>query len=1196
MFEFLFLSPDEDPSQRFRRLTSDSEEENTRAFRHPTGDPDQTGGWFAEDHEGQEGDEEASQDTDSEATRPIPAAPSLNGEPDEQEGEGEQENVEETRVSRPAAADRGDEEATRPVQGEPAKPEFVSLSTRMVVPQTPDMRDGDTRKKEDADLEKTPPRGVSLGTQNIALPNRVNEVDVDATRVTPAAYSTTQHPRHGSDDQTRPLSAQTHPSTSQTSRSAPVTRPTPARPRPSSRMSSAAAAPASAAGSSTRRQPASAAAVQKKARPRVNWRGGMGCMLRMFILSLFVGVIMLVIAGTIVVYQYDQVRRTVPNVADLRERASQFETTRIKDRNGNVLYEIIDPNAGRRTYVPLQRISPFLVAATIATEDKNFYSHPGFDYSAILRAFWQNYQAGGETVSGASTITQQLARTLFFTPEERVARNYERKVREALLAAEITRRYSKDEILELYLNENYYGNMAYGVQAAAETYFGADAGSLSLAQAGFLAGLPQAPSVYDVHNNRAATIRRTEQVLRLMLDASQEQGCIYVSNNPQNICVDAETALAAYYEIYSAEFRTPDVQMTHPHWVNYIRSLLEATYDVQNIYRSGFTVYTTLDPVLQARAEQLVREQVAALAPNNASSGALVAVNPATGEILAMVGSADFYDEPSSGQVNMAVSPRQPGSAMKPLTYLAAFEKGWTPATLIWDVPTEFPPSGDPNDLRPPYVPVNYDGRFHGPVTVRSALGNSYNIPAVKALQFVGIYDDPHTPVEDGFVALARRLGINTLTSDQYGLSLTLGGGDVTLLELTGAYAALANNGLRMQPYGIARILDYNNNIVFDHEVTAGQQVVRPEHAFLISSILSDNEARTPMFGANSVLNLPFPAAAKTGTTNDFRDNWTLGYTPDLAVGVWIGNADYTPMQNTTGLTGAAPIWSQYMQFAVPQLTGGSLKPFVRPGGVAERIICAASGSEPSTWCPEQRSEFFAADQPPLPAEFDLWTRVLFDTWSGLRASPACGTFTSEEFALNVADPWAVRWINENSAGKAWANSMGFQDPILFVPARECRADDPRAIIEINVPHDGQTILTSPLDIVGKAHASADADFRSFELRYDMGGADPQSGVLILSQSQVKQTDRIYSWDVQNLPAGPVRFRLLMESSRGTYAEHFWNVNLMVPTPTPTPTMTPTMTPSPTETPTPTFTPSPTATLFPPTPTTPPMPTTTPTP
>lgn len=931
-------------------------------------------------------------------------------------------------------------------------------------------------------------------------------------------------------------------------------------------------------------------------------RRGLGCMARMLLIGVVFSICVFVAGFSYGLVEFFKISSDLPDTEQLQQKASQFETTRILDRNGHLLYEILDPNAGRRTYVKLDQMSPYVLAATIATEDKSYYNHPGFDWWAIVRAFWQNAQ-GGETVSGASTITQQLARALLFDAEERGQRTYMRKVREALAAAELTRRYTKDEILELYLNEIYYGNLAYGIEAAAETYFGTDAAHLTMAQASFLAGLPQAPAVYDVYTNRDVALGRMQQVLTLMYETSREQNCIYVSNQQSPICVGETEALAAYNELKDYQFHTPEVQMRYPHWVTYIKAQLEAQFDPQTIYRSGFQVYTTLDPDLQDAAQQLVGDQVAALAANNATNGALVAIRPATGEILAMVGSADFYNADIDGQVNMATTPtRQPGSSIKPFTYLAAFEKGWTPATLIWDVPTDFPPSGDPNDPRGlSYSPVNYDGRFHGPVLARAALANSFNIPAVKTLQFVGIYDDPNTPASEGLIGMAKRLGITTLTRPDYGLALTLGGGEVSLLEMTGAYSVLANGGRRMPPVSITKITDYAGNVKYEYVMPGGDQVVRPEHVYLISNILSDNDARAPMFGSNSVLALPFVAAAKTGTTNDFRDNWTLGYTPDLAVGVWVGNADYTPMVNTTGLTGAAPIWADFMEFAVPKVSGGHPTTFDRPAAnVIDRVICAVSGTEPSTWCPSQRGEVFAAGQPPLPAGQDLWSKVNFDTWTNLRASGACGNFTEEKMALNVTDPFAVKWILESSDGRKWASEMNFPDdePLLFAPQRECRADDPRVTLSFSGLSEGQTITTSPLDI--NAMVDATADFDHFHLEYGLGH-DPDTWYdLFQSGAPYKQTEKIYTWDLlaaagqAEAPIGEVTLRLRVRSTRDTYAELRIHLNIQVATPTPTatltptttptlvptgtPTLTPTITPTSPDTPTPTATPSPTPT------------------
>ncbi len=916
---------------------------------------------------------------------------------------------------------------------------------------------------------------------------------------------------------------------------------------------------------------------------------GCGCLLRLAVLGLFASVAILVAAASFLIYQYYAIARTLPSVEDLQSHAAQFETTRILDRRGNLLYEILDPHAGRRTYVPLDRISPYMVAATIATEDSQFYSHPGFDPLAIARAIWQNYQQG-ETVSGASTITQQIARNLLLTPEERSQRTFMRKIREIILAAEITRRYSKDQILELYLNQNYYGNLAYGVEAAAETYFQTTADRLTLSQASFLAGLVQAPSVYDVFTNRWATLARQRQVLGLMVTASSEQGCVYVSNSRHPVCVSPEEAGAAAAEFETYQFDPPDVQMRFPHWVNFVRAQLEALFDAQTIYRSGFTVYTTLDPDLQQLAQDIVAAQVATLADRHVTNGALVAIRPSTGEILAMVGSADYYNEEIDGQVNNAIALNQPGSSIKPLTYVAAFERGWTPATLIWDVPSEFPPSGNPNDPNPPYRPRNYDGRFHGPVTVRSALANSYNIPAVKVLAFVGIYDDPTTPQQEGLVAFARRLGITTFNRPDYGLSLTLGGGDVTLLELTSAYSVFANGGLRLPPFAISRIVDHQDNTVYEYQLPPGEPVVRPEHAYLISSILSDNAARTPMFGANSVLNLPFPAAVKTGTTDDTRDNWTVGYTPDLTVGVWVGNADNTQMQNTTGLTGAAPIWSQFMQIAVPAVSGGQPTPFPRPPGILDHVICAISGAEPSQWCPTQRAEMFAADQLPFPKELDLWQEVWVDGWSLELASAECPDHAQQRRGLDVNDPWARKWLQESPAGREWVERFGFRDEeLFFIPHSTCSASSPRPILQITAPSDGALITAVPLDIFGRA--SATAHFQEWELDHGLG-FDPSEWTRIVdSRSPQEQVTRLASWDMAGLPNGVITLRLVLIGSEGRRVETRIRINLNLPatpTPTPTPTATPTLTPSPappTDTPTPSPTPTPTETPAP-TPTT----------
>ncbi|MEW6180477.1 MAG: transglycosylase domain-containing protein [Chloroflexota bacterium] len=1094
-------------------------EESAAAERHPTGEPEETAGWFGEDLERLEKGEPAA-DTAAVSRHPT-------GVPEETGGwygEGLEETL--------PPPEEGMEQ-TRPSAAPPSSPPPDEAATRV----------------SGAGRQPPPP---PYGRDKTSLPRRVEEVDPDATRVTPAAYQRSAPPAQ------RPRTG------------APAGKPT-AAPR--------------AAGGTAQKPPAAAqrsAAVSPASQPVAkNWKKPLGCLLRVLIGLLFVVVIVMVLIGSFLVVRYFSIAASLPSIEDLPGKASQFETTRLLDRNGNLIYEIIDPNAGRRTYVPLEKISPYLIAATIATEDKDFYTHPGFDPWAIARALWQNYTSG-EVVSGASTITQQLARALLLG-DERYEQTVDRKAREIVLAAEITRRYSKEEILELYLNENYYGKLAYGVEAAAETYFNTTADKLTLGQAAFLAGIPQSPAIYDIETNREATLNRFRTVVVLMYELSRERNCIDVSTSLRPVCVDAQAAAEAVREIENYNFQPARQVYRYPHWVDFIRAQLEERYDPATIYRSGFTVYTTLDPALQETAERLVREQVAQLAGNNATNGALVAIRPATGEILAMVGSPDFYNAAISGQVNMALSPRQPGSAIKPLTYAAAFEKGWTPATLIWDVPSEFPPSGDPNDLREPYRPINYDERFHGPVTVRTALANSYNVPAVKALQFVGIYDNPATPQQEGLIAFARRLGITTLTRPDYGLSLTLGGGDVSLLELTAAYSVFATGGRLIPPVSITKIVDYQGNTVYEYTPPAGEQVIRPEHAYLISSILSDNEARAPMFGVDSVLNLGFPAAVKTGTTNDFRDNWTVGYTPDLAVGVWVGNADYTPMINTTGLTGAAPIWANFMRVAIQQITGGNPTPFARPAGVVDRVICAISGTEPSEFCPLQRNEIFAYDQPPLPKEEDLWKKVRIDTWTGLLASSACADFVEEKFALNVTDKSAIRWILETAEGQNWAEQMGFEQPIFFTPERECTVNDQRPLILFAGLSENQTITRSPLEIY--ALIKVPEPYEDYRLEYGLGEDPAEWKELYRGGTQSDQPQFLTDWDLSDVPAGKVTLRIVLNSRRDTYAIRTIHLNIQVPTSTPTPTSTVTVTPTVTRTSTVTVTPTstltPTITLTP---------------
>ena len=442
----------------------------------------------------------------------------------------------------------------------------------------------------------------------------------------------------------------------------------------------------------------------------------------------FVALAALVLA--ILLIGYAAIARDLPSPNELRQRASAFQSTRIFDREGNLLNETFDPNAGRRIEVPLERMAPTVAQATIATEDANFYRHLGIDPVALARALYYAVQER-DVVAGGSTITQQLVKRVLLTPEQTITR----KFKEAILAAEITRRYSKDEILELYLNEVYYGSLAYGIDAAAETFFGKDVADLTLAEASLLAGLPQAPAYYDPYTHPDRVKQRQAVVLGLMV----EQGFISAAE------ADAAWAEPLAYEPVQFDLKSP-------HFTFYVRQQLEQMFGSEGLYRSGYNVYTTLDPHLQAEAERIVREQVDALADRNVSNGALVSMRPQTGEVVALVGSADFNNVEIDGQVNMALAPRQPGSSTKPFVYLSTFEmpgrarnEAWTPGSTVADIQTAFP-----DGANPPYVPTNYDGQEHGMVTVRTALANSFNIPAVRALEAATLPQ---------YLELMRRLG-----------------------------------------------------------------------------------------------------------------------------------------------------------------------------------------------------------------------------------------------------------------------------------------------------------------------------------------------------------------------------------------------------------------------------------------------------
>ncbi|MBX3013979.1 MAG: transglycosylase domain-containing protein [Caldilineaceae bacterium] len=614
-----------------------------------------------------------------------------------------------------------------------------------------------------------------------------------------------------------------------------------------------------------------------------------------------------------------------------------FQHTTLYDRTGKSIIDIFDE--GRRQWVPLSKMSPHLLNAVIATEDSTFYTNAGIDAKRLAAALMQNARRG-DIVSGASTITMQLARQLFYLPADRFAQTLDRKINEVFLARDLTDLFSKDEILEMYLNLIYFGHLAYGPEAAAQVYFGKSAADLSLAEATLLAGIPQRPGEYDLFVNFAGAKARQRTVLDLMVRHG------YINS------IDAERIYAAPVTLTT----DPDNQFAQaPHFILYTEDYVQRNWPDVNLRRGGLQIQTTLDLRLQQLATQTVAQTVRTLRPQyNLTNGALVALKPGSAEILAMVGSADFSDRSIAGEVNLTTSLRQPGSALKPLLFATAFDQDMiSPASIIWDIPVRY----RINEWQI-YQPRNYDSRFHGPVTARTALANSYNIPSVKLLDRVGI---------DTLRQYAIGMGVESLQRDgSYGLGLVLGSNEVTLLEVSTAYHTIANQGLYQPSTPLRRITDNTGKVYALPQARPPAQIISPASAFLVTDILSDNQARTPAFGANSRLNISRPAAVKTGTSSDWRDNWTVGYTRYLVAGVWAGNSNGQAMRGASGVTGAAPIWHDFMEAVIadPVLSASLGAPtdeaawnFTPPTDALRRMInCPA----PIT-CPEA-GEWFTRD------------------------------------------------------------------------------------------------------------------------------------------------------------------------------------------------------------------------------------------
>jgi membrane peptidoglycan carboxypeptidase len=803
--------------------------------------------------------------------------------------------------------------------------------------------------------------------------------------------------------------------------------------------------------------------------------------------TLFLAVL---ISAAVLAGVYFYVARDLPSPDAILKARQQFETTLIYDRTGQtVLYQVIDPTQGDRQWTAIADVPTDLIHATVSIEDRTFYDNPGFSIRGIGRALLVT--ATGGNVQGGSTITQQLVKNTLIVSSERASNTLARKLKEVILAAEISRRYSKAQILEQYLNTNFYGNLAYGINAAAQVYFNKPVQNLTLGESALLAAIPQNPQLNPLDDWQAARARQI-----IVLQNMADQGYITADQATQAASEPVVVApLADHYNLIA------------PHFALYARQQAERLLDAQGldgermVARGGLHIYTTLDLDLQYQAECAARSYITRLAggdPNtvlntsaatpcaaaadlpaspspassfnfgvrrNVTNASVVVLKPNTGELEAMVGSLDYWNPGIDGNYNVAIGARQPGSTFKIFTYAAAFASGqFTPASMLLDVPTSFSTGGGA-----PYKPTNEDNAFHGPVSLREAFANSYNVPAVSVLSQVGI---------GNVIRTAHLFGINSLNSDltQYGLALTLGSSDVSLLDLSYAYNVFANSGVmagtpaesprdgyrQLDPVAVLRIDDSTGQTLwqFDqHTPTFGTRAIVPEAlSYLINNVLSDNDARVPAFGKGSALELNRPAAVKTGTTNDNRDALTVGYTPQLTVGVWVGNNDNTPMGiDVLGITGAAPIWHAIMQYAHDR-DSLPVQTWKRPPSVVEATVCKTSGLLPTPDCPRVNELFLTnGSQTTVPQQTDFYyKRLTINVRTGLIATTSTPTnLRSDRLYFDYPGP-AREWAKaaglpllptEYDSGGAQSVSSGTNGVALTSPAALSRVNGTRDVI-----------------------------------------------------------------------------------------------------------------------------------------------------
>ncbi|MEP7166519.1 MAG: transglycosylase domain-containing protein [Candidatus Woesebacteria bacterium] len=756
-----------------------------------------------------------------------------------------------------------------------------------------------------------------------------------------------------------------------------------------------------------------------------------------------VGIIGFLITATVI-------SATLPNPQQV-VRHEGF-SSKVMDRDGNLLYDVF--NDERIVPAKEEDIPKYLREATVATEDKDFYKHGGYDPIGPFRILYNVIV--NHRLIGSSTLTQQLVKNKLLTNERTIVR----KFKELLLSMQIEQAFSKDQILTMYLNEAPYGGNSRGVGAAAEQYFGKSVKDLTLVESAILAGLPQLPSVYSPltgkkdSNGVGYWVGRTTGVLRRM----REDG--YITADQEKFALD---------EMKIKTFQKPEIAIKAPHFVFYVKDLLEKEYGDKVLETGGLKVTTTLDSRVQTDAQTIVKEEIDKVKNLKITNGSAMVMDPKTGEILAMVGSKDYFSKDIDGQYNVAVDGlRQPGSSIKPVTYLLALRKGFTPSSMIVDAPTTFPGGTGQKD----YEPKNYDGKFRGPVQLRFALGSSLNIPAVKLLAKVGVKD---------MLGLAYDMGFDTLEPSvvnqrRFGLAVTLGGGEVHLINTVTAYSAFANGGQKVQPVGILKIEDSSGKVLFEYKPTTGKQVMSAQEAFLMDHMLSDNNARLLSFGANTQLNYGQRAVAvKTGTTNNQVDNWTIGWTRNAIIGVWVGNNDNSPMKSVaSGLTGASPIWRRLMDSTIAK--GYKDEAWPIPEGVEAKQVDTVSGYPEHDGFPSRAEYTINGTLPNLPDP--IHTKLKLCRGQNKLASEADlakNEFDEKEFiTLKEDDPVSTDGKNRWQEGiDSWIG--GQSDTRYHPPTENCDSSND-IFITFDPGLDHQNISGNEVELNVKVATDGDID------------------------------------------------------------------------------------------------------------------------